>query len=211
MSFGLFERIERVLERGVRESSSAAQRAAELEGATLRIRVEGLGLDVVLRVDGGRIRVVRDDVLAADATVRGTPLDLMRVLASGRASRLPGSGVTVTGRVHVVERFAALLRLALPDPEEELSRWVGDVAAHGAGSAARAAGRWAARAFDALTADTAEYLTEESRLLPTRPEADALFDAIERLRDDVERMEARIEILRARTRVSCARADVEAT
>src|SRR5690606_27826324 len=91
MSFGLFERIERVLERGVRESSSAAQRAAELEGATLRIRVEGLGLDVVLRVDGGRIRVVRDDVLAADATVRGTPLDLMRVLASGRASRLPGS------------------------------------------------------------------------------------------------------------------------
>src|SRR5690554_626718 len=202
MSFGLFERIERVLERGVRESSSAAQRAAELEGATLRIRVEGLGLDVVLRVDGARIRVVRDDVLAADATVRGTPLDLMRVLASGRASRLPGSGVTVTGRVHVVERFAALLRLALPDPEEELSRWVGDIAAHRAGSAARSAAAWARKAFEALEADTAEYLTEEGRLLPTRYEADALFDEIERLRDDVDRAEARIDLLRERVRRS---------
>ncbi|HEX6995760.1 MAG TPA: SCP2 sterol-binding domain-containing protein [Gammaproteobacteria bacterium] len=209
MSFGLLERIERLLERGVRESSSAAQRAAELEGAALRIEVDGLGVDVVLSVDGGRIRIVRDDALAADATVRGTPLDLLRVSAAGRASRLPGSGVTLTGRVHVVERFAELLRIALPDPEEELSRWVGDVVAHQAGSAARAAGAWAARAFDALTADTAEYLTEEGRLLPTRAEADALFDDIERLRDDVERIEARIEILRTRARREPACAGVE--
>ena len=209
MTFGLFERIERLLERGVRESTSAAQRAAELEGATLGVQVEGLGIDVVLRVDGGRIRIVKADALAADAAVRGTPLDLLRVFASGRASRLPGSGVTLTGRVHVVERFAELLRLALPEPEEELSRWVGDVIAHGAGDAARAAARWAARALDALTSDTAEYLTEESRLLPTRPEANALFDAIERLRDDVERIEARIEILRTRARPPHACADVE--
>lgn len=200
MSPRLLERIERLLERGVRESSSAARRAAELEGATLGIQVDGLGLDAVLRVDGGRIRIVRGDAVAADATVRGAPLDLLRVFASGRASRLPGSGVTVTGRVHVVERFAELLRIALPEPEEELSRWVGDVIAHRAGSAARAAGRWAARALDALTADTAEYLTEEGRMLPTRTEVNALFDDIERLRDDVERIEARIEILKTRAR-----------
>lgn len=206
MSPRLLERIERLLERGVRESSSAARRAAELEGAALGIQVDGLGLDAVLRVDGGRIRIVRGDAVAADATVRGAPLDLLRVFASGRASRLPGSGVTVTGRVHVVERFAELLRIALPEPEEELSRWVGDVIAHRAGSAARAAGRWAARALDALTADAAEYLTEEGRMLPTRTEVNALFDDIERLRDDVERIEARIEILktRARRKPACA-------
>jgi len=202
MSPWLFERIERLLERGVRESATAAKRAAELEGDALRIVAEGLGLDVVLRVENGRIRLHRDGHVPADAVVRGTPLDLLRVFAAGSASRLPGSGVTVTGRVHVVERFAGLLRVALPDPEEELSRWVGDIAAHRAGSAARSAAAWARKAFEALEADTAEYLTEEGRLLPTRYEADALFDEIERLRDDVDRAEARIDLLRERVRRS---------
>lgn len=202
MSRWLLERIERLLERGVRESATAAQRAAELEGGALRIVAEGLGLDVVLRVEDGRIRLHPNGDVPADAAVRGTPFDLLRVFASGSASRLPGSGVTLTGRVHVVERFADLLRVAVPDPEEELSRWVGDIAAYRAGSAARSAAAWVRKAFEALEADTAEYLTEEGRLLPTRYEADALFDEIERLRDDVDRAEARIDLLRERVRRS---------
>jgi ubiquinone biosynthesis protein UbiJ len=97
----------------------------------------------------------------------------------------------------VAEQFAELLRIALPDPEEELSRWVGDILAYRAGDAARSARDWTFKALDALTADTAEYLTEEGRVLPTRYEADALFTDIERLRDDVERTEARIDRLAA--------------
>ena len=205
----LFERIERQLERGVRESVTATKRAAELEGASLRIAADGLGIDVVLRIEGGLVRLQRGGGEAADATVRGSPLDLLRVFTSPSASRLPGSGVTLTGRVHVAERFAELLRIALPEPEEELSRWVGDVVAHRAASAARAAHAWAARALDALRADTAEYLTEEGRLLPTRSEADVLFDAIERLRDDVERAEARLELLSERDRRRTAPAEIE--
>lgn len=209
MSPWLVERFERLLERGVRESATAVKLAAELDGASLRIVVEGLGLDVVLRVDGGRIRIVRDGELEADATVRGTPLDLLRVFKSASASRLPGSGVTLTGRAHVAERFSELLRVAVPEPEEELSRWVGDILAYRAGSAARAAGAWAAKAFDALRADTAEYLTEEGRLLPTRYEADAFYDGVERLRDDVERLEARLELLTERAMRRAAVTDVE--
>jgi ubiquinone biosynthesis protein UbiJ len=197
MSPWLFARIERLLERGVRESATATALAAELDGASLRIHVEGLGVDVLLRSDGGRIRVVSDRGAPADATVQGTPLDLLRVFGAGGASRLPGSGVTLTGRIHVAEQFAELLRIALPDPEEELSRWVGDILAYWAGDAARSARDWTFKAFDALTADTAEYLTEEGRVLPTRYEADALFTDIERLRDDVERTEARIDRLAA--------------
>ncbi len=195
MSPWLLAPLERLLERGVRESSTATARVRELEGASFRIEVEGLGVNVLLRVENGRIRGYAGGGLGADAAVRGTPLDLVRVLHAGRASRLAGSGVTLTGSVHVAEQFAELLRLVAPEPEEELSRWVGDILAHRAGTAARGAGAWAAGAFHALRADTAEYLTEEARLLPTRSEAEALFADIERLRDDVERAEARLALL----------------
>lgn len=195
MSPWLLVRIERLLERGVRESATATMHAEALEGASFRIHVEGLGIDVVLRVRDRRILVQRSADDTVDATVRGAPLDLLRVLHAGSASRLAGSGVTLTGRVHVAEQFAQLLRIAMPDPEEELSRWVGDILAYRAGTAVREAGAWALQAFEALRADTAEYLTEEGRLLPTRYEADALFADIERLRDDIERAEARLDRL----------------
>ena len=196
MSPRLWAPLERLLERSVRESATATERVRALEGASFLIEVEGLGVNALLRVENGRIRAYAGRGLEADAAVRGTPLDLLRVMRSGRASSLPGSGVTLTGRVHVAEQFAELLRLIAPDPEEELSRWVGDILAYRVGTAARRAGAWAANAVDAPRADSAEYLTEEARLLPTRSEADALFADIERLRDDVERAEARLRLVR---------------
>lgn len=198
MSRWLFERVERLLDRCVDESASASARIEALEGTGFRIHVDGLDLDVLLRADGGRIRVLSGADAPSDVTVQGTPLDLLHVLGPDAASRLHGSGVTLTGRVHVAEAWADLLRVAMPDPEEELARWIGDIAAHRVGSAARDLGVWADRALDALRADTSEYLTEEGRLLPTRYESDALFAGIERLRDDVERAAARVDLLAAR-------------
>lgn len=198
MSRWWLERVERLLDRWVRDSASASARIEALEGTGFRIRVDGLDLDAVLRVDGGRIRVLPGTEASSDAAVQGTPLDLLRVLGPDAVSRLHGSGVTLTGRVHVAEGYADLLRVAVPDPEEELARWTGDIVAHRFGSAARDVGAWIDRALDALRADASEYLTEEGRLLPTRYEADALLADIERLRDDVERAEVRIDFLAAR-------------
>ncbi len=190
---------ERLLERAVRESSSVERRVEALDGRSFRIRIDGLGIDLTLRADGGRLHVTDEDARPADATVRGTPLDLLRLARQRNiASRLHGSGVELTGRVHVAEQFAELLRLALPDLEEEAARFIGDIAAHRAGNAIRGLAAWLRKAVDALELDTAEYLTEESRLLPTRYEAEALFSAVETLRDDVERAAIRVERLARR-------------
>jgi len=187
---------ERLLERAVRESSSVERRLEALEGRSFRIRIDGLGIDLTLRAESGRLRVTGDDERPADATVRGTPLDLLRLARQRNlASRLHGSGVELTGRVHVAEQFAELLRLALPDLEEEAARFIGDIPAHRAGNAVRGVAAWLRKAATALRLDTAEYLTEESRLLPTRYEAEALFAAVDTLRDDVDRAAIRIERL----------------
>ena len=209
MARPLLERAEKLVNRHIGESASAVRVLEELENRSLRIRVEGLGIDWLLVVEQGRLRILSSDDRPASAAVSGTPIDLLRLLGPGMASRIHGSGVTLTGQIHVAEQFAELLRLALPDPEEDLSRWIGDIAAHEVGRAARGAGAWAAKAANALRLDTSEYLTEESRALPSRYEAEAFYRDVERLRDDVERAAARIEHLALSLRGLEPRAEAE--
>lgn len=192
----LLARAEAVLNRHVGESTAAARIVDELDGRAFAIRVEGLGLGCVLRASGGRIVIADAGAdTQADAAISGMPLDLLRLLGPDIASRLPGSAARLTGKVHVAERFGDALRLAMPDFEEELARWIGDVPAHGVGRVSRGAVAWATKAADSLRLDAAEYLQEESRALPAAVEVEAFYADVERLRDDVERAAERIERL----------------
>jgi ubiquinone biosynthesis protein UbiJ len=134
----------------------------------------------------------------ADATVAGTPLGLVALLAGRAGGRLATGGATVTGDADVAQAFEKLLGYARPDPEEELARLVGDIPAHYAADAARAALAFGRRAGDSLTRSLAEFLTEESRDLVPRAELDAFAAGVDRTRDDVERAAARLTALERR-------------
>jgi ubiquinone biosynthesis protein UbiJ len=85
-----------------------------------------------------------------------------------------------------------LLKLARPDLEDELAKWVGDIPANALGRIARGATAWLARAATALRLNATEYLQEESRAMPASLEAQAFYADVERLRDDVERAATRL-------------------
>ena len=85
-----------------------------------------------------------------------------------------------------------MLKLARPDLEGEVAKWLGDVPAHALGEVARGLGAWLGRAGAALRMNTAEYLQEESRAVPAPFEAQAFYSDVERMRDDVERLAARL-------------------
>jgi ubiquinone biosynthesis accessory factor UbiJ len=201
----LLERLERLCNRCVEESTAAAELVEGLDGHTFAVQVEGLGIELVLAARGCRLTLAAGDGTPASAAIRGGPLDLLRLLPvdteRSLTARLKTTGAVLTGKVEVAERFAEVLRLARPDFEEELSRWIGDIAAHQLGLAAGGVRDWLRRAADALTTDTAEYLQEETRTLPSRHEVRSFCTDVERLRDDVERAAARLERL-ARARGS---------
>jgi ubiquinone biosynthesis protein UbiJ len=135
---------------------------------------------------------------AASATLSATPIDLLRLARAADLSTLRGTGAEISGSPEVAERFAKLLKLARPDVEEHVARWVGDVPARALGDAARGVGAWLERAAGALRANTAEFLQEESRAVPAALEAQAFYADVERLRDDVERAAARLARLERR-------------
>jgi ubiquinone biosynthesis protein UbiJ len=189
--------IERELNRQIGESTAARDLLAHLRGTSFAVHVEGLGLTVVLHADDQRLRV-DGDTASATATLRATPIDLLRLVNADGISGVKRTHAELKGDLQVAERYAQLLKLARPDLEEEVAKWLGDVPAHALGEAVRGVSAWLRRAGDALRMNTAEYLQEESRAMPAPLEASAFYSDVERLRDDVERAAARLARLERR-------------
>jgi len=97
--------------------------------------------------------------------------------------------------------FAALLSTLAReiewDIEEDLSKLVGDIAAHRIVDTVKRTHAWRLEATQRFTENVAEYLTEEKRAFITRSDLETLALANEALRDDVARLEARLGKLTA--------------
>ena len=193
----LLKVVEHELNRLVGESTAARDLLERLGGTSFAVHVDGLGLTAVLHAEGERLRV-GTDAESATATLRATPLDLLKLARAGGVGDVKRTQANFSGDLQVAERYSQLLKLARPDIEDEVAKWIGDVPAHALGDMARGAGAWLARAAEALRMNTAEYLQEESRALPAALEADAFYSDVERLRDDVQRTAARLARLERR-------------
>ena len=219
-AFGL----ESVLNRCIRESSRAGELLESLDGRSLAIVVRGLGFRLRLQSLKTRLAVCVEsaasgaaatatandstaDSSSATATVVGTPPVLLGLLGNAEAEGFRESGAELSGDVATAEAFAELLRHARPDLEEELSRLIGDIAAHEVAGAARRTDDWAREAGSALTMNTSEFLQEEARQLPPRVEVNAFGRDVECLRDDVERAAQRLARIEQHRRRATSRGD----
>jgi ubiquinone biosynthesis protein UbiJ len=100
--------------------------------------------------------------------------------------------VDVSGNARLADAVMALARHLRWDFEEDLSRLVGDVAAHRLAGAARDFLAWQSDSAQRLAESLADYVTEEKKLVIQRAELDAFAESLARLRDGVERLEQRV-------------------
>jgi ubiquinone biosynthesis protein UbiJ len=176
----------------------AMARLGPLTGKVIDVELRGMGITLHMAPHGGGIQLLHDYAAEADAVISGTPLSLARV-GLGRERRLLFAGeVEIRGDVTVGQRFEAVLRDIDIDWEEQLSRLVGDVAAHQVGNLVRDGLSWGAKTLETLGRDISEYLQEESRHLPQRDEVDRFLAAVDVLRNDVERLDVRVKRLQSR-------------
>ena len=193
----LLRPFEALLNRGIRQSATAAAIAARLDGKALALEVTGLPVALRLAVAGGRATLAASDA-PADVTIAGTPLALGRLLATDPQALFRDGELTLTGSTDLAQAFRELLLFAAPDLEDLLSRVLGDPAAHQLGEFARDVRAFAGRAADSVARSLGEYLTEERRTLPSRFEVDEFMAAVDELVAAVDRAEARIALLRDR-------------
>ncbi len=190
--------LEQALNAALALDPRSPERLAALDGRVVAMALSGTGLRICLRADDeGYLAVMGSFDGEADTTLRGAPLSMLR-MASGSADTLFGGGVEIEGDVELGQRFQRIIQQVDIDWEEHLSRLVGDVAAHQLGQAARGLFSWFNRSADHLGMDTADYLREESRILPHPDEVREFLDGVDGLRDGVERLAARIARLEGR-------------
>ncbi|HKY01787.1 MAG TPA: SCP2 sterol-binding domain-containing protein [Burkholderiales bacterium] len=156
-----------------------------------RLRVHTALADLLLQIDAeGYVRAGQADAGAVDLEL-DLPLDAWFALlrkdeAAMRAIRIRGD----------TEMAAALQFLFLNvrwDMEEDLSRVVGDVAAHRVMEGGRAFMQWQRDSAQRLGDNLAEYWREEAHLLTPRAEVESFIAATADLRDALARLEKRIE------------------
>jgi ubiquinone biosynthesis accessory factor UbiJ len=186
--------IENVLNRGLPRSPRAQQLCAELAGRRIAIEAPALAR-LLVESTGNSLRVTRGSSTAADVEIVGGPLSLLALGGSAADTPLSGGEIEVRGNAELAEKFRELARLLAPDPEEELSLLVGDVAAHRVGRLARGALDWTRNAAATLLRDVGEYFSHERGDLVPREEGEQFLRGVDALREDLDRLEARLELL----------------
>jgi len=199
ISAAAFAALEQLLNQTIRLDPEATARLAPMHGRVIKLELIGLGLALYLIPDVNGIQLLSHFEGEADATLRGTPMDLARMGSSqDSADQLFSGAVEIEGDSGLAHRFGEFLSSIDIDWEEQLSHLTGDVIAHEAGRLTRGLLGWAGQARKTAGLDLREYLQEELRLLPGRYEIEPFLAEVDRLRDDAERAAARLDRLQKR-------------
>jgi ubiquinone biosynthesis protein UbiJ len=159
-------------------------------GRRARLAMPPFQLDLAIREDG-----------YVEAAPAGEPPDVTMTLPADTPLRaLQGqdqiiAAARVEGNAHLATELSFVLRNLRWDAEEDLSRAVGDIAAHRMVQTASAIAGWHAAAARNLAENVAEYIGEENPLV-ARPQDVATFSGeVAELRDKLSQLEKRIDKL----------------
>ena len=188
-----FRMIERLVGAALDLDPETRDSLARFSGAVVDLDITGAGT-LRLRIEGDRIRVgPRDDNRAADVSIRGAPLSLLRfALARDREALILDDDVKLSGDIGLATRLQQIAARIDVDVEEALAQRIGDAPAHEFMRAARGFRGWVQDVGSSMLADLSEYMRHEAAMTPLGEEVKRFAQEVDDLRDDVERLDARI-------------------
>ena len=173
----------------------ARSRLREHAGKQVRIDLLPVPALVVLRIAPDGYLEHGESEATPDLAVTLTPVVAARWLvdreAAWREAKVEGDMELAAAVSHVISNLRW-------DYEEDLSKVVGDVAAHRLARGARRLSAWPAEAAGSFARAVAEYLSEERGALATPLAVEEFTAGVDELRDAVERLDKRIDRLASR-------------
>jgi len=174
----------------------APEKLRAFDGKLICIDIKGPNRQLYLVVTGDRINVAAEHDAEPDATIIGSPAALFKLGIKRDSANLFFKGeVEIRGDTRLGRQFKSVLAEMDIDWEEQLSRLVGDIAAHRIMSAVGDLRQWGRSAASNFSDDVGEYLQEESRDVVSGAELDMFNQQVDEIRDGTERLKARIDRL----------------
>jgi ubiquinone biosynthesis accessory factor UbiJ len=191
---GLLVGVEHGLNRVLAMDGTALPRLARLRGRVIEVDCRQPSLRLFILADEQGLRLAANWAGDADCRLRGPAASLLRLATSAdKSAVLHSPEVDLDGDSAALLELVGILQDLELDWEYELSRWLGPVASQLLGSHLRSRASWTAQSLDSLRLNLADYLSEESRSLVGRREADARFAELDGLKLALDRLDARIE------------------
>lgn len=190
---GLFTTAEEVCNQLLRRDPVTLQHLATLNGQVIEIELTSPALKIYLlpHTDGLQIQSIYNN--QPQTTLSGTVADFLTLLSSqDKADAMFGKTIRISGDSTLATRFQEIVADARIDWEAMLSEIIGELPAHQVALYTRWKAQWYKNTADSLILNLNEYMKEEARLIPTRPEAEHFFDEIDQLQERVDRLSARI-------------------
>lgn len=157
------------------------------------IEITDFNHKICVSIDGKHIRLLSPSEHHADLTISAKALTLLKL--SRDPDSLFSSDITIHGDVQFAKQLQDFLQGFDFDWEAQIARVTGDTLSYPIAHGIRTLTGWLSDTHHSLQLSLAEYLREESRLLPDKSEINDYLSDIDKLRADSDRIEARIQRL----------------
>ena len=172
----------------LKDASWARQRLIVFAGRRARISLPPLAFTLEV-TDEGYFTSSEGEAEVVFSLPAGTPVLALKGLEAVVKE------AHVSGPADFADTLGFVLKNLKWDAEEDLSKLVGDLAAHRLAGLGRRFLGWQKHVFTSTTENIGEYLREEQTLFPRSGDFAAFRDGVSGLRGDLERLEGRVSRL----------------
>lgn len=167
---------------------------ARLQGKILAVQISAPAINLFVMPMDDELRLMGNWDGDVDTRISGSLIALAQ-LAQTQVHNLKDSGVTVMGDLALLADYQRLLKNLDIDWEDMLSQFTGDIIGHQTAQLVRAKFGWVKDRATSAQRLTKEFLTEELKTLPSKPELEDFYHQVDDLRLAVDRAAARVEAI----------------
>ena len=192
--------IESVIAKAVELSPGTQSQLKQLHPLAIEIHFTQPTLRVFISVeeDGG-IQIANYREMRVPVSIEGTWRDFSRVAsASDPAAALINGGVTISGDTAPLVQLQTILDDLDIDWEAPIVDTIGPIFGHQLAETIRAITRASAITHRRMKRQLSEFILEEGRLSPPKPELDSFFTAVDDLVLRTDRIESRLKRIKKR-------------
>jgi ubiquinone biosynthesis accessory factor UbiJ len=167
-----------------------------IKGKTIALTIQPFNETLYLCPTGDSIQIIDQTLTPPDTTISGSvwALGLMGISAKPMRSVFSGE-IKIEGDIHTGKQFQELFKKLDINLEGLLSQYTGQDLASRISQFFRSGQEWGKESIETFKLNTTEFLQEETRELPAKPEIEIFFQEVDELRTACDRLESRINRL----------------
>ncbi len=171
---------------------NALQHCSELQGHIIAINFTDVDKTLYCHPGSWGMRIsLQQPAKEPSAVIRGRVMALVNLsLNKDKLSTSIQERIEISGNAAVAQKFQKILTELDIDWEQQLSKIVGDAMAFRIFQGVNKTRKWVSDRFQSVALSGRDYLQDESRHMPSKPEFDRFKSEVTDLRHGVERMEA---------------------